>query len=99
MELMLCTVLLAADEPSDWYFSGGGYSEEFEIGLDLFGSTSASPKETGLRVGFGKSLNEKFCLSEEKMMIIYLAFIYAFGERKESGIKFRISLDHLNMVN
>ena len=65
MELMLCTVLLAADEPSDWYFSGGGYSEEFEIGLDLFGSTSASPKETGLRVGFGKSLNEKFNLEFE----------------------------------
>ena len=65
MELMLSAALLAADEPSDWYFSGGGYSEEIEIDFDLFGSTGESPKETGLRFGFGKSLNEKFNLEFE----------------------------------
>ena len=54
MEFMLCAALLAADEPNDWYFSGGGYSEEIEIDFDLSGSTGESPKETGLRFGFGK---------------------------------------------
>ena len=65
MELMLSAALLAADEPSDWYFSGGGYSEEIEIDFDFLGSTGESPKETGLRFGFGKSLNEKFNLEFE----------------------------------
>ena len=65
MELILSAALLAADEPSDWYFSGGGYSEDIKIDFDLFGSTGESPNETGLRFGFGKSLNEKFNLEFE----------------------------------
>ena len=50
MEFILCAALLAADEPNDWYFWGGGYAEEIEIDFDLFGSSGNSPKETGLRL-------------------------------------------------
>ena len=65
MEFILCAALLAADEANDWYVWGGGYSEEIEIDIDWFGSSGASPKETGLRFGFGKSLNDKFNLEFE----------------------------------
>ena len=59
MDFMLCAALLAADATSDWYIVGGAYLEEVEVeGLSI-------GDETGLRIGFGKSLNEELDLEFE----------------------------------
>ena len=65
MEFMLCAVLLAADEPSDWYFFASGYSETGELSIDGVGDVVETDAEIGLRIGVGKALNEKFDLEFE----------------------------------
>ena len=65
MEFMLCAVLLAADEPSDWYFFASGYSETGELSIDGVGEVVETDAEIGLRIGVGKALNEKFDLEFE----------------------------------
>ena len=65
MELMLSAALLAADEPSDWYFSASAYQEGAELSFDGIGTVLDIDSEMGLRVGFGKPLSNNWNLEFE----------------------------------